>query len=73
MQLFLKLFGPYLQWVYHCFDRIVINGHQSVFAAVDGRPAAADPLGGLWPQGKRPFCPFFSASLRLRVSALKAH
>jgi len=27
MQLFLKLFGPYLQWVYHCFDRIVINGH----------------------------------------------
>ena len=27
MRLFLKLFGPYLQWVYHCFDRIVINGH----------------------------------------------
>ena len=27
MQLFLKLFEPYLQWVYHCFDRIVINGH----------------------------------------------
>jgi len=27
MQLFLKLFGPYLQWVYHCFDRIVITGH----------------------------------------------
>ena len=27
MQLFVKLFGPYLQWVYHCFDRIVINGH----------------------------------------------
>src|SRR5262249_33818256 len=27
MQLFLKLFAPYLQWVYHCFDRIVINGH----------------------------------------------
>ena len=27
MQLFLKLFGPYLQWIYHCFDRIVINGH----------------------------------------------
>ena len=27
MPLFLKLFGPYLQWVYHCFDRIVINGH----------------------------------------------
>jgi hypothetical protein len=27
MQLFLTLFGPYLQWFYHCFDRIVINGH----------------------------------------------
>jgi hypothetical protein len=27
MQLFLKLFGPYLQWFYHCFDRIVIQGH----------------------------------------------
>lgn len=27
MPLFLKLFQPYLQWVYHCFDRIVINGH----------------------------------------------
>jgi hypothetical protein len=27
MQLFVKLFEPYLQWVYHCFDRIVINGH----------------------------------------------
>ena len=27
MHLFLKLFGPYLQWVYHCFDRIVITGH----------------------------------------------
>lgn len=27
MQLFLKLFGPYLQWVYRGFDRIVINGH----------------------------------------------
>jgi len=27
MQLFLKLFGPYLQWFYHCFDRIVIHGH----------------------------------------------
>jgi len=25
MQLFLKLFQPFLQWVYHCFDRIVIN------------------------------------------------
>jgi hypothetical protein len=27
MQLFLKLFEPYLQWCYHCFDRIVINGY----------------------------------------------
>ena len=27
MQLFLKLFGPCLQWVYHCFDRVVIQGH----------------------------------------------
>jgi hypothetical protein len=27
MQLFLKLFAPYLQWFYHCFDRVVINGH----------------------------------------------
>jgi len=35
MQLFLKLFGPYLQWVYHCFDRIVINGHQSVMERMD--------------------------------------
>jgi len=30
MQLFLKLFEPYLQWFYHCFDRIVINGYLSV-------------------------------------------
>jgi hypothetical protein len=29
MQRFIKLFGPYLQWVYHCFDRIVINGYLS--------------------------------------------
>jgi hypothetical protein len=29
MQLFFKLFGSCLQWVYHCFDRIVINGHLS--------------------------------------------
>ena len=29
MQLFLNLFGPFLQWVYHCFDRIVINGYLS--------------------------------------------
>jgi hypothetical protein len=29
MQLFLKLFGPHLQWFYDCFDRIVINGYLS--------------------------------------------
>jgi hypothetical protein len=31
MQLFLKLFEPCLQWFYHCFDRIVINGYLSFF------------------------------------------
>ena len=29
MQRFLKLFEPYLQWFYHCFDRIVVNGYLS--------------------------------------------
>ena len=29
MQLFLKLFEPYLQWFYHGFDRIVVNGYLS--------------------------------------------
>jgi len=29
MQRFLKLFEPYLQWFYHGFDRIVINGYLS--------------------------------------------
>jgi len=29
MPLFVKLFAPYLQWFYHCFDRIVINGYLS--------------------------------------------
>ena len=29
MQLFLKLFEPYLQWFYYCFDRIVANGYLS--------------------------------------------
>lgn len=29
MQLFLKLFESSLQWFYHCFDRIVINGYLS--------------------------------------------
>jgi hypothetical protein len=27
MQLFIKLFGAQMQWAYHCFDRIVINGY----------------------------------------------
>jgi hypothetical protein len=31
MQLFLTLFAPCLQWFYHCFDRIVINGYLSFF------------------------------------------
>jgi hypothetical protein len=31
MPLFLKLFAPQLQWFYHCFDRIVINGYLSYF------------------------------------------
>jgi hypothetical protein len=29
MQRFLKLFEPYPQWFYRCFDRIVINGYLS--------------------------------------------
>jgi hypothetical protein len=29
MQRFLKLFGPFLQWFYHCFDRMVIHGYLS--------------------------------------------
>jgi len=29
MQRFLKLFAPFLQWYYHCFDRIVVNGYLS--------------------------------------------
>ena len=31
MQLFLKLFGPWLQFYYFCFDRIVVNGYQRFF------------------------------------------
>lgn len=31
MQLFLNLFEPYLQWFYHCFDRLVVNGYLSFF------------------------------------------
>lgn len=27
MQLFLKLFGHWVQWAYACFDRVVINGY----------------------------------------------
>ena len=29
MELFTKLFGASLLFVYHCFDRIVINGYLS--------------------------------------------
>ena len=29
MELFEKLFGQLLLFVYHCFDRIVINGYLS--------------------------------------------
>lgn len=29
MQLFVNLFGAFLQWNYHCFDRIVVNGYLS--------------------------------------------
>jgi hypothetical protein len=29
MELFTKLFGGLLLFVYHCFDRIVINGYSS--------------------------------------------
>ena len=29
MQFFLKLFGDRIQWVYRCFDRIVVNGYLS--------------------------------------------
>jgi hypothetical protein len=32
MQLFLKLFGSFLQFSYHCFDRIVINGYLSLLS-----------------------------------------
>ena len=31
MQLFLKLFGRWLQFHYFCFDRIVVNGYLRVF------------------------------------------
>jgi hypothetical protein len=54
MQLFVKLFGPFLQWFYHCFDRIVINGYLSFltrennvvyfFRDVGGHPALSKEL-----------------------------
>lgn len=34
MELFAKLFGSLLAFVYHCFDRIVIHGYLSVRKAV---------------------------------------
>src|SRR6516225_1597010 len=33
MELFTKLFGDLLLFVYHCFDRIVINGYGGDFIA----------------------------------------
>lgn len=33
MHFFLKLFSPWIQFVYHCFDRIVINGYLDFFRA----------------------------------------
>jgi len=29
MELFTQLFGSFLDFVYHCFDRMVINGYLS--------------------------------------------
>ncbi|MGB7549113.1 MAG: hypothetical protein WBM14_15325 [Terracidiphilus sp.] len=29
MELFTQLFGSFLAFVYHCFDRVVINGYLS--------------------------------------------
>jgi hypothetical protein len=36
MELFTKLFGSLLVFVYHCFDRIVIHGYLS--ARANARP-----------------------------------
>ena len=33
MHLFLKLFGPWIQFIYHTFDRMVINGYLDFFRA----------------------------------------
>jgi len=54
MQLFLKLLQPFLQWFYHCFDRIVINGYLSFltreanvvyfFRTVGGHPVLTKEL-----------------------------
>jgi len=32
MEIFAKLFGKLLVFVYHCFDRIVVNGYLSGFS-----------------------------------------
>jgi hypothetical protein len=32
MELFSRLFGSLLVFVYHCFDRVVINGYLSGFS-----------------------------------------
>src|ERR1700704_4268807 len=51
MELFTKLFGDLLVFVYHCFDRIVINGYLSglsrpeqvvhFFREVNGNPVVS--------------------------------
>ena len=33
MQLFVKLFSSWIQFVYHTFDRVVINGYLDFFRA----------------------------------------
>ena len=54
MELFRKLFGSLLVLVYHCFDRVVINGYLSglsrpanivyLFRNVRGEPAVTQEL-----------------------------
>jgi hypothetical protein len=44
MELFEKLFAELLLFVYHCFDRIVINGYLSGLSRPEQGGAAADRL-----------------------------
>ncbi len=37
MDLFTKLFGDFLIFVYHCFDRIVIHGYLTAAILKEGR------------------------------------